>query len=107
MFLLSAHFFRAGYGALVFLTLIFPFLLLIRRPWAAHTMQIVLILGGIEWIRTLASLALIRQSIGAPWFRLALILGGVAFLTICSACVFRFSALRSRYDLRSKQKALS
>ena len=97
--LLGAHFLRAGNVALVLITLAIPLVLLIRRPWAAHMVQIELIVGGAEWVRTLISLVLVRQAMGAPWTRLALIPGGVAMLPICSAFVFRSTSLRERYYL--------
>ena len=42
---------RAGATALAILSLGVPLLLLIRKPWAARTVQLVLILAGFEWLR--------------------------------------------------------
>jgi len=97
MLLLGAHFFRAGYAVLVLGFAVMPLLLLIRRPWVPWLIRTVLILGGIEWFRTLMVFKRLRQAVGMPWERLALILGGVAVFTVCSALVFRFSSLRQRY----------
>ncbi|MBI4709785.1 MAG: hypothetical protein HY806_02320 [Nitrospirae bacterium] len=95
----SAHFLRAKLFFLVLIAVIMLLLLLIRRPWSARLVQIFLVIGGFEWVRTLVILAKMRQAEGGPWMRLAIILGGVAVFTICSALVFRFKSLRERYKL--------
>ena len=100
LLLLGAHFFRAGVIVPVLAVVVIMFMLLIRRPWVARMIQLVLVLGGLEWISTAIALTRIRQSVGAPWERLALILGGAALLTMCSALVFRSKTLRERYNLR-------
>jgi hypothetical protein len=97
--LLSAHFLRAGLPALVILSLAFPALLLIRRRWAARLVQIILVLGTLEWVRTLLVLVIERYQAGQPWWRLAIILGLVALFTGSSALLFRCRSLRNRYRL--------
>ena len=97
LLLLAAHFYRAG---IMFLVICIPasaLLLFVRAQWSARVVQGILVLGGIEWIRTLVMLAMMRQDMGRPWARLALILGTVAVMTISSALVFRIKALRERY----------
>ena len=95
----GAHFLRARMMVLVLIALIMLLFLLIRKPWSARLVQIFLVIGGLEWVRTLVILAEMRQAEGGPWMRLAIILGGVAVFTICSALVFRFKSLRERYRL--------
>ncbi|MEN8263157.1 MAG: hypothetical protein ABFR82_06810 [Nitrospirota bacterium] len=97
--LLAAHFYRAGLIALVFLVLASPFILLTRKPWAARIIQIELVLGGMEWIRTAINFIQIRQSYNMPWTRLAIILGAVAMCTLVSALVFRSRFLKDRYRI--------
>ena len=99
LLLLGAHFFRMGETALVMITVVILLILPVRKSWVVRLVRIVLLAGGIEWIRTLVVLAGMRQAAGAPWMRLALILGGVSLLTIFSALVFRSRALRERYNL--------
>jgi len=96
---LGAHFLRAGFPPLVVLSAVAPFLLLARRPWAARTVQVVLILGGLEWVRTVVGLAQVRYAAGEPWMRMAIILTVVALFTMASALVFRSKSLRERYHL--------
>jgi hypothetical protein len=94
---LGAHFLRAEYSPLAAVCLAIPFLLLLRRPWVPTLLQLVLVLGAMEWLRTLLGYVLARQSAGEPWIRLVVILGAVAVFTGCSALVFRLPALRKRY----------
>jgi hypothetical protein len=98
--LLGAHFLRAGMTLLVVVSLAFPFLLIIRRTWAVRLVQIILVSGAFEWVRTLTVLVAERRAIGQPWIRLAVILGVVAAFTGSSALLFFWSStLRRRYGL--------
>ena len=97
--LLAAHFYRAGQIALSALSLGALLLLAIPRPWAARALQVVLLAGAVEWLRTLAMFASARMAMGQPYLRLTLILLAVAAFTAASAAVFRQSRLRSRYRL--------
>jgi hypothetical protein len=87
--ILAAHFFRAGHTGLVVLCLALPVLLVARRAWATRLLQGLLLLGALEWVRTLAALARTRQAMGEPWERMAVILGGVAAFTALSALLLR------------------
>ena len=97
LLLLAAHFYRAG---IMFLVICIPasaLILFVRTQWVARVVQGILVLGGIEWIRTLITLVMLRQDMGRPWIRLVVILGAVAIMTISSALVFRLKSLRERY----------
>jgi hypothetical protein len=102
--LLAAHFSRTGLFPLVILCLAMPLLLFIRKPQLARTMQIVLLLGALEWIRSMIGYIEIRNSIGEDWGRLAIILITVALLTACSGLVFRGKHLRKRYGLEKSRE---
>ncbi len=97
--ILAAHFLRSGHAALTLVCLLAPFLLLFRRPWAAHAIRVGLIAGALEWVRTLIHLAGARQAAGEPVARLVIILGSVIVLAIASVLVFRTVRLRRRYAL--------
>jgi hypothetical protein len=97
--LLGAHFLRVGYLPLVLLSVAAPFLLFVRRRWVVRLVQTMLILGGIEWVRTLLVLSSSRRAVGEPWSRLAVILCLVAIVTFLSAFVFRARSLRARYTI--------
>jgi len=98
--LLGAHWFRADQSVLVLLTLSVPLVLFVLRPWAVRIVQIELIIGAIEWIRTTVILAMARESLGLPWSRLVVILGSVTLLTVFSVFVFGLDSLRKRYRIR-------
>lgn len=95
--LLGAHFYRAGQLVLTGLCLLLPLLLLLRRRWVPPLFQVLLVLGALEWLRTLYAFASMRVAFGEPWGRLALILGAVAAFTGLSALVFLNRQLRTRY----------
>lgn len=98
--LLGAHFFRADLTFLAVLIVLFPVIFLVKRAWVARLAQLVLFLGGIEWIRTLLVFVADRRETGQPWTRLAVILGSVALFTVGSGLLFSLSgALRKRYGL--------
>ncbi len=62
-------------------------------------MQGALLLGALEWLRTLVRLASDRLQEGEPVLRLVLILGTVAALTAFSTLAFETRGLRRRYRL--------
>ncbi|MDT8320895.1 MAG: hypothetical protein RQ826_10265 [Xanthomonadales bacterium] len=95
--LLTAHFYRAGLVLPAGLCAAAPALLLLRERWVPPLFQVLLLLGALEWLRTLYVLAQLRIEAGQPWIRLALILGAVALLTLLSGLVFRNRVLKSRY----------
>jgi hypothetical protein len=97
---LAAHFYRAGNLALAGVALALVALMAVPRAWAARTIQAGLLLGALEWVRTLAQLVSLRQVTGQPFMRLAAILGAVAVVTALSALVFRTQRLRQRFGLR-------
>ena len=103
--LLGAHFYRAGYTGLVIVVAVSPLVLFMRQPFAARIMQVILIAGGVEWVRTTIQFVMMRQSMGMPWIRLAVILGAVSLITFLSALVFRMKTLQERYQLEQCSNA--
>jgi len=97
--LLAAHFSRADMFPLVIVSLAIPLLLLIKRAWTARGIQLLLLLGAAEWIRSMFGYIEVRKTIGEDWGRLAIILITVALLTACSGLVFRGKSLKKRYRL--------
>ena len=84
---------------MVGLALLLPLLLFLRRAWVVYVIQVVLMLGMLEWIRTLFVMVDLRRGLGQPWTRLAIIIGGVALFTGCSALLLQSKRLRQRYKL--------
>ena len=101
LIVLGAHFLRAGSPILVLIVLVLA-LLGVRRTWAARVVQVTLVLGAIEWCRTLSSLVVERAHTGQPVGRLIAILGSVALVTLLSALLFRTRTLRRVYNLGAR-----
>ncbi len=104
LLLLAAHFFRAGNHAVMIVCILMIALLFVRRPWAARALQVALLLGALEWLRTTVQLAGARSEAGEPFLRLALILGGVALFTATSALVFQTPRIKRRFGLQAPGK---
>lgn len=103
--LLGAHFFRAAAVIALLVVLGLLALLAVPRPWAARAIQLALVFGTLEWLRTLWVLWAARGAAGQPALRLALILGAVALFTLASAAVFRSAALGRWYGLDRRAPA--
>jgi hypothetical protein len=85
LLLLAAHFFRRGALPVALGCAAAPFLLRVESAWGRRVLQLVLVLGSVEWLRTLWIFTRARQTAGEPWFRLVLILGAVAAVTLVAA----------------------
>lgn len=95
---LGAHFLRFGHwiGGIASVALVA--LLAVRRPWVPRLMQVVLVLGAVEWLRTLHGLAQVRSAMGQPYVRMTVILGAVAAMTFLSALLFQWRPLKKIYQ---------
>jgi len=96
--LMAAHLVRAGQMVMACVLLALLLLLVLKKNWVPWVIQLTLLLGAVEWLRTLFSVAQIRIELGMPWTRMAIILGAVALFTALSCLVFRGEALRSRFS---------
>ena len=96
---LGAHFLRYDSMIGVAGSLLLIGLLFIRQAWIARLVQVALVLGSIEWLRTLYLLAQWRASQGEPATRMIVILGSVAAVTLLSAVLFQSKALKKVYGL--------
>ena len=97
--ILGAHFLRydnvIGVGAAA----VTIALLFVRQPWAARLVQVVLVVGALEWAYTLYRLVQVRMALEQPFARLAVILGVVIAITLLSAALFQTKGLRKVYGL--------
>jgi len=101
--ILGAHFMRYGNAIGVIGSVLLIALLLVRRPWVARLTQVVLILGVLEWVRTLYELTQVRAALGEPFTRMVVILGVIAVVTLCSALLFQTPALKRIYRLDRRE----
>lgn len=101
--MLAAHFSRYNMQLLALISLLLPFLLFVKRRWAARVIQIILLAGTAEWIFSLFNYINIREFYGQDWTRLAVILSGVALFTLLSALIFETKAMKRIYKRNRKQ----
>jgi len=69
--------------------------------------QVILVLGGFEWIRRAAGLRVQRIEAGDDWVRMAIILGVVAGVTFASALVFRNRRVMEWYGVGTATQGVS
>lgn len=100
---LGAHFLRYGNSVGVFAALVIIGLLFVRRPWVVRLVQIVLVLGTLEWLRTMYELAQMRALQGQPYGRMLVILGVIAAVTLCSALLLQSATLKKVYGLERQE----
>ncbi len=91
---LAAHFSRHDVPILPWVCLALPLLLFIRRQWVARLLQLVLVAGALEWVRTTVVLTARRIDGGEPWVRMAVILVVVTLVTAGSVVLFETERLR-------------
>jgi len=101
--LLGAHFFRAGSVALVMACLALMALAAVPRRWAAQVIQAGLVIGALEWLRTLSMLASARLAAGQPAARMITILASVALVTALAALVFRHPRVARYYSRQAPE----
>jgi hypothetical protein len=85
--LLAAHFVRAGGLAVAVVVAALPLLLAAPGLWARRALQVALLLGAAEWLRTLTHLVAARRALGQPSARLVVILVAVAALGVLAAAL--------------------
>lgn len=107
LMVLAAHFLRGGHLLAVVLILVLLGLLAVRQRWVPRLVQVALLLGAAEWLRTLAELATERARAGQPAVRLVLILGTVAAVTGLSALAFRSARLRNWYQPEAPRESVN
>jgi len=97
LLLLGAHFLRYGNTPVVVALATMLALLFVRQRWVARLIQVVLVLGALEWLRTLMMLAQARMAMGEPYLRMAVILGVVSAVTVLAALLFQSKELKAIY----------
>lgn len=94
---LAAHFLRFGNAIGVVGSVALVALLAVRRPWVPRLVQVALVLGGVEWLRTLYYLAQLRAAMSQPYTRMTVILGAVAAMTFLAALLLQSRPLKKVY----------
>lgn len=99
LLVLGAHFMRYGNYVGVAGALLLIGLLFVRQPWVARLVQVILLLGTLEWLRTIYELVQVRTGQSEPFGRMVVILGVVAAITLCSALLFQLPSMKRMYRL--------
>lgn len=105
LLLLAAHFVHAGLWVVAVIVLALVALLGVRRPWAVRTLQLVLLLGVVEWLLTAVAIGQARVAQGQPYLRMLAIMGTVALLTAAVQLVFRRAPVRAHFGLDTHEPA--
>ncbi len=95
---MAAHFLRMGNLVLMLVVLAVPAILLIRRAWAPRSVQGILVVEALYWVKVALEYIAERQAAGVSWTALAIILGSAALLTAASGLVFFAPRLKMRYS---------
>ncbi len=101
--LLAAHFSRIQNDWLALFSLLFPFILFVRKRWILRIFQTYMIVGGIIWIERIFHYARLRESQGQPWVRLAVILSVVGLFTWISAWILERKKIHTHYTEKSAE----
>src|SRR5512133_1695436 len=100
---LAAHFFRSGLRELAIASVATAVLVFFNRSWMRVVLQVVLLLGVFEWIRTMIELVTIRRAMGMPYVRLEVIMGSVAMLCGISAALLSLPRVVGRYQSETRE----
>ena len=95
--LLAAHFLRQSEFVLMFLCILTPLLLLIRKRWSLFALQLLMYLGAVIWLTTTVQFVQERLSSGEPWIRLVIILGVVILFTIMAGLLLNSAVIKEKY----------
>ncbi|MDH3620681.1 MAG: hypothetical protein OER91_07310 [Gammaproteobacteria bacterium] len=102
LLVLGAHFMRYGNEIGMICSIALLGLMFLRQPWVARLVQVALVLGALEWVRTLYELVQVRTALGEPATRMVIILGSVAVVTLVSALLFQSKTMKKVYRLDSQ-----
>ncbi|HAG16255.1 MAG TPA: hypothetical protein DCG69_06980 [Bacteroidales bacterium] len=97
LLLLAAHFSRIDLTLLAVLIVLFPFAFLIKKAWVLKLIQGLILLGALEWLRSLYDYIQIYQSNNQPWTKLVFIMGGVALFTFVSALLLSTKKIKEHF----------
>ena len=95
--LLAAHYSRADNPIFMILSLLIPFLFLIRKKWALLGLQILTYAGALIWIQSTVVYVKQRIMTGDDWIRLAAILLSVAAFTLISGILLNSKKIKDKY----------
>lgn len=95
---LTLHFFRMGLLIFTVISLSIIPLLFIRRRWSYITINIIVFLGTLDWIRTLFRIIGERIKDGKPWFVAFIILSIIILINLATLVIFRKKDIREKFE---------
>lgn len=98
--LLAAHFSRAGNEILAGITLLIPFLLLIKHKWVIYSLEILAYLSSVIWLQGAYQYIQIRVASGDDWVRLLAIMGTVALYSAWTGYFLPSDKIKEVYGLK-------
>jgi hypothetical protein len=95
--IMAAHFLRSYSILPMLLSLLAPFLLIIKKRWSLLTLQLLTIPAAFIWLLTLYGIIQERIFEGRSWTASAIILGVVMLFTLWSAWLLNFPKIKEQY----------
>jgi hypothetical protein len=94
---MAAHFLRSYNILPMLLSLLAPFLLLIKKRWSLVTLQLLTIPAAFIWLLTLYGIIQQRIFEGRSWTASAIILGVVTVFTLWAAWLLNSPKIKEQY----------
>jgi hypothetical protein len=98
--LMAAHFLRGGSLELALVSILVPFLLLIRKMWSLIVVQLSAYAAAAIWLFTTADVIRDRMMVATPWTLSAIILGSVALFTMFAGLLLNSPRVKEKYSRR-------
>ena len=95
--LAAAHFLRTYSILPMAMSLLAPFLLLVKKRWTLVTLQLLTIPAALIWLLTLHGIIQQRIFEGRSWIASAIILGVVTLFTLWSAWLLNSPKIKEQY----------
>ena len=95
--LMGAHFLRSYSLLPMAISLLAPFLLLIKKRWSLVTLQLLTIPAAIIWLLTLNAIIQERIFEQRSWAASAIVLGLVALFTLFAAWLLNTPKIKEQY----------
>jgi hypothetical protein len=96
-FLLGAHFLRDGNIGLVFLSILVPLYLLIRKRWILIALQLWSYAAAAVWVNTIIEVVQQRLIAGRSWGTAVIILGSVAIFTAFAGGLLNSRVVKEKF----------
>ncbi len=98
LLVLAAHFSRQNLTIVGAIALGFIPLLFVKKRYVLWIVQIALVAGSAEWVRSTLKYIEIRKHMEDDWTRLAIILFSVAAFTLISGLLLSLKSVRKNYS---------